>query len=245
VWADDDDKNKGLRADPFVFVGKAGDCGPGYPAGSRIVTSAWLGGMGLPDNGGSNVGTVPNDNPNKNDPHRGLLLNKNGTTADCSSAGARITGVKGMPVDATFTLGYDYRNGGHCGAGAPRFNVVAKPPSGPNTSHFVGGCGNDNEAIPAPQDPAQWTRVRHINNAADAEFFPPIAPGSTIVSITLIYDEGTDTPSASDPQGVGLAVVDNIFINGKTITNGQGVADGPNGNGNGNGNGHGNDDDDD
>jgi hypothetical protein len=31
------------------------------------------------------------------------------------------------------------------------------------------------------------------------------------VSITLIYDEGTDTASDQDLNGVGLAVVDNIF----------------------------------
>jgi len=40
--ADDDDR---LRAVPFVFVGKAGDCGP--VPGSNIVTSAWLRGMGM------------------------------------------------------------------------------------------------------------------------------------------------------------------------------------------------------
>src|SRR2546428_12260850 len=42
-----------LRAVPFVFIGKADDCGAGT-FGSHIVTSAWLGGMGLPDNGGDN-----------------------------------------------------------------------------------------------------------------------------------------------------------------------------------------------
>ena len=78
----------GLRAVPFEFVGAAGECAPGYPAGSRIVTARWLKGMGLPDNGGQNVGTNPADNPNKKDPHTGLLLSKNGTTADCSAAGA-------------------------------------------------------------------------------------------------------------------------------------------------------------
>jgi hypothetical protein len=82
-----DDPNGTLRAVPFVFVGRAGDCGPAL--GSRIVTSAWLGGMGLPDNGGTNVGD------NQSDPHFGLLLSKNGLTADCSSSGARIEGVGG------------------------------------------------------------------------------------------------------------------------------------------------------
>src|SRR6185312_4887935 len=52
----DDDHGRGprLKADPFVFVGRAGDCGAGFAAGSNIVTAAWLGGMGLPDNAGQN-----------------------------------------------------------------------------------------------------------------------------------------------------------------------------------------------
>ena len=94
------------RAVPFVFIGTAAQCGG--VAGSHIVTSAWLGGMGLPDNGG------PNGDPaTANDPHRGVLLNKNGPTTDCSSAGLIITNVPKVITD----LDFDYRNGTHCGAG--------------------------------------------------------------------------------------------------------------------------------
>jgi hypothetical protein len=222
---DSDGDNGRLRAEPFVFVGRAGDCGPGYAAGSQIVTAAWLGGMGLPDNGGQNSGANPTDNPNKNDPHLGLLLSKNGPTPDCSSSGARITGVRGMQAGPTFELGFDYRNGGHCGAGAPRFNVTVR--SGPQkteTFHFVGGCANS-APVAAEQDPAQWTRVRFTA----AQQFPPIPAGSKIQSISILYDEGTDTPSTNatsqEPSGVGLAVIDNIFINGRFIRGGRGIAE--------------------
>jgi len=219
--ADDDDR---LRAVPFVFVGKAGDCGP--VPGSNIVTSAWLRGMGLPDNGQSNTTLVDvatgTASPSRKDPHTGLLLNKNGPTADCSSAGARIRGAEGLRVGplphAAFVLGFDYRNSTHCGAGSPRFNVRVR---GSDTTHFVGGCANG-VAGPAPQDPAEWTRVRFANIAAAA--FPPIPADSTIESITLIVDEGTDAPSLEDPRGVGLSVVDNIFVNGRTIRSGTGIA---------------------
>jgi len=215
----------GLRAVPFVFVGAANDCGNGSPAGNNIVTSAWLRGMGLPDNGGPNVGAPQTAFiDTRNDPHRGLLLSKNGPTTDCSSAGARILGVGGMLVTATkpLVLGFDYRNAGHCGAGAPRFNVVARPMTGPDTFHFVGGCANGTPT-PALQDPAQWTRVR-FDTSDPAQSFPIIPPGSRIRSITLIYDEGTDAPSPQDPNGVGLAVVDNIAVNDRLITRGTGIA---------------------
>jgi len=208
------------EAVPFVFIGTAADCSPS-PPGSHIVTSAWLEGMGLPDNGGD--AALNGVAATANDPHRGLLLSKNGPTPDCSSAGARITGVTGMPVGPTFALGFDYRNGGHCGAGATRFNVVVTPPAGPNTFHFVGGCSNDSTPTPAPQDPAEWTRVR-FETSNPAEAFPVIPPGSTIVSISLLHDEGTDTPTVQSPNGVGLAVLDNIFINGQFIRSGRLVA---------------------
>ncbi len=71
-----------------------------------------------------------------------------------------------------------------------------------------------------------------------AESFPVIPIGSKIVSISILYDEGTDT-ATNDSHGVGLAVIDNIFINGQVITSGPGRG------GNGNGKHHNNDDKDD
>ena len=204
-----------LRAVPSVFVGTAPGCAPA-PAGSNIVTSAWLLGMGLPDNGSSNV--TPSTPPNR-DPHRGLLLSKNGATADCAAAQARILGVAGLVVMPGFQLGFDYRHGGHCSGGGPRFNVSWRDGNTDGFS-FVGGCGN---AAPAPagQDPAEWATVTFVNPAG---YFPPIPPGARIRSIELILDEGTDASSADDTLGVGLAVVDNINVNGKLITRGTGIA---------------------
>ena len=201
------DNDNQLQAVPFTFVGTAAQCGG--MAGSRIVTAAWLGGMGLPDNGGQNA-TSPGD------PHSGLLLNKNGPTPDCSSAGARITGVSGMIVTATTALGFDYRLGGHCGAGAPRFNVDTDKGS------FFVGCANAPQS-PAPQDPAQWMRTRSVLATCGVECFPSAIPvGAKIGSISIVFDEGTDTAN-SDTLGVGLAVIDNIFVNGQVITSGPRV----------------------
>lgn len=197
---------KGLNVHPVSFVGKAGDCGPGYAAGSNIVTSAWLDGMGLPDNGGVNVNIAnPADNPNKEDDHSGLLLSKNGPTPDCSAAGADVHGVKGITLTE---IGFDIRNGTHCGAGAPRFNVQAT-----DGFHFLGGCANATAAT-APQDP-EWTRIR-IDPTNPSQAFPPIASGATVQSISIIFDEGTDAG-----PGAGLAVIDNIDINGILIVSGD------------------------
>jgi hypothetical protein len=57
-----------------------------------------------------------------------------------------------------------------------------------------------------------WTRLRW--NVAGA--VPPIIDASGVVrSITIIFDEGQDTPSAGPPgpeRGSGLAVLDNIRV---------------------------------
>jgi hypothetical protein len=47
--------------------------------------------------------------------------------------------------------------------------------------------------------------------------------------LSIIYDEGTDTPTLEDPRGVGLAVIDNIDVGGRLIRSGRGIADGING----------------
>src|SRR5712671_3208274 len=98
---------------PFSFVGTAAQCNP-FPAGNKLITSVWLNGAGLPDNGTAN--------PGGGTPHQGLLVNKSGPTSDCSAAGASIVGF--VANGTLSALGFDYRLGGHCGAGAPRFNVT-------------------------------------------------------------------------------------------------------------------------
>ena len=217
-----DDEGR-LAATPFAFVGTEEQCGGN--AGSRIVTAAWLRGLGLPDSGELNT-TVDNlaTSPSKNDPHRGLLLSKNGPTADCSSAGVNIRGIE---RGSTLTeLGFDYRNGTHCGAGAPRFNITSTE----GFTYFA-GCAAATKT-PAPQDPLEWTRVRITT---PAQVFPAVAtappfvfgPGGTQVRrVSIVYDEGTDVSTVEDPRGVGLAVLDNIDVNGQLIERGGGTADG-------------------
>ena len=94
-------------------------------------------------------------------------------------------------------------------AGAPRFDVITSD----NVDHFV-GC-----ASPPPLQTAtglgflrlRWTAVQL------AAAFPPILPTDTVKSITIIFDEGQDVA----PDNFGLAVLDNIDINGTLIGQGD------------------------
>ncbi len=103
-------------------------------------------------------------------------------------------------------LGFDYRNDGHCGAGAPRFNVTL-----PDGTYFFFGCiYGAPHAAPA----SDWTRIRWKDGEGTvfpAGDYPWPGFGVAVVqSIAIVFDEGTDA-------GVGSVLLDNININGSLI----------------------------
>ena len=153
------------------------------PDDTDVAAAAWVTKEGLPDAGGSN---------------HALYLAKQAVTATNAAGGATIDGVQGIVTE----LGFDYRNDGHCGAGAPRFNVYTSS----NTYYFF-GCtyGAHTEVAPG------WTRVRFTN--ADAFPATPPFPGFGVVQVTaieIVFDEGTDV-------GPGFVYLDNINVNGVLI----------------------------
>jgi len=168
-----------FRAKPFEFD----------PDKTGIVEAAWVPNEGLPDAGNSN---------------HALFLAKDGPTTTNASSGAIIQGVAGIMLAE---LGFDVRTDGHCGAGAPRFNVTMSN----DGLHFVGcATGPVMGALTDPQGNT-WLRKRWNLAALALLAFPPITPLSgTVVSISIVFDEGTD-------QGVGFTHLDNIDINGVLI----------------------------
>ena len=196
------------------------------PGNTFLVQAEWLDGIGCPTNGRIAVpnadftgvsGTAPYSDTgcptgDTSDNHnQGLLLVKTGPTANFAAAQADINGVRGIHLTE---LGYDIRkprsvadlSGSQCGAGAPRFDVITSD----NVDHFV-GC-----VSPTPGTTAVglgWLRLRYNPLLA----FPPILPTDTVKSITIIFDEGQDVA----PWNFGLAVLDNIDINGTLIGRGD------------------------
>jgi len=194
------------------------------PAHTFLVQAQWLDGIGCPTNAGvsadgstitSHYTDAACTTGDSSDSHnQGLLLVKTGPTPNYAAAQADISGVSGIHLTE---LGYDLRkprsfadaSGSHCGAGAPRFDVITSD----NVDHFV-GC-----ASPPPlQTAAGVGFVRLRWTAAQlAAAFPPILPTDSVKSITIIFDEGQDT----GPDNFGLAVLDNIDINGTLVGQGD------------------------
>jgi hypothetical protein len=200
------------------------------PLKTRLVQGTWVAGIGCPTNirtGTVNTAgkVVPGDP--YTDPAcaegpadhqvRGLLLAKTGPTSNVASALARISGVKGLMLSE---LGYDIRKpdaaadprGSHCGAGAPRFNIRTAD----GTLYFL-GC---NSPPGVATSGTGWLRLRWGAGGGALNAFGPGGltdiSGMTIKSITIVFDEGQDT----GPDNFGMAVLDNIDVNGRLIGRG-------------------------
>jgi hypothetical protein len=219
-----------LSDPPGTF--KAVRAGQFDPARTNLVQGAWLSAIGCPTKGffapyNPVTNSAGPDQPytdtacltgDANDQRNmGLLLVKTGPTENFAAATAELTNVKGMTISE---LGYDIRKAGasgasplgsHCGAGAPRFDIVTTD----GVVHFL-GCNSPPGVVAATS--TGWVRLRW--GAAElATAFPPLLPGNTVRRIVIIFDEGTD--ASGGPDSFGAAILDNIDVNGTLVGHGD------------------------
>jgi hypothetical protein len=231
AWTDvhEDDDYDPITVVPFEFD----------PERTRLVRARWLRGTGCPTGATVFIDDPttplvfdpkpmpysdpacttgdPKDSPGRNE---GLLLVKTGPTGNNAASGADLKGLKGITLTE---LGYDIRKpglavdarGSHCGAGAPRFNVVT-------TDGFFGvGCNSPPATSASNGIGGHWLRLRWgaagcvpgFRNFTTLECIT-----GSVKSIAIVFDEGDDT----GPENIGLAVLDNIDVNGQIVGRGPG-----------------------
>jgi hypothetical protein len=197
------------------------------PQRTHLVQATWVAGLGCPTNAktaDADAQGHPVPGARYTDPActvgdtrdhrvRGLVLAKTGPTSNYASATARIDDVKNIHLTE---LGYDIRKpmdsvdprGSHCGAGAPRFNVRTSDGQlwfiGCNSPPGVQTVGNG------------WIRLRwggSVPLMAYPQLGGPLTDisGMKVKSMEIVFDEGQDT----GPDNFGMAVLDNIDVNGK------------------------------
>jgi hypothetical protein len=198
------------------------------PMKTFLVQAAWLDGLGCPTGAKISLDgttTTPYTDAacptgDATDTHnQGLLLAKTGPTGNYASATANLTGVKGLAITE---LGYDLRKpaaaadprGSHCGAGAPRFDIVTTD----GTLYFI-GCNSPVATVTGVG--VGWLRLRWggtvpLMGYTQGGVLTNIT-GKTVTSIDIVFDEGQDTL----PDSFGLAVLDNIDVNGTLVGAGQ------------------------
>lgn len=138
--------------------------------------SAWKAGEGLADSAGSK--------------NQALYFQKMTATPTVAAGVAVFKGVEGFPTSALSDFEFWWRTDGHCGAGAPRFNIRIQP----TFTQFV-GC----QAM-VPGDTAPGPH----GTTFEQRIFPAgaILP-STVVSLSIVFDEGNDV-------GQGFVYLDDI-----------------------------------
>jgi hypothetical protein len=140
-----------------------------------------------------------------------LYFQKMTTTATFAAAIAIIEGLEGMPASAltasvTSGLSWEHRIDGHCGAGAPRWNVGVTGPTGQRRTVFL-GCA---AAAKSPGSAPGWIRDSYPGPAIEAQIiaqtgFPSLV-GVTLRGLAIVYDEGID---CCPP---GFVFLDNITV---------------------------------
>jgi hypothetical protein len=200
------------QAKPFIYD----------PGKTHLVQGTWLDGIGCPT--GATLALYPSGTAHftaggcpTGDPsdktNQGLLLVKTGPSFNNASAGAVLTNVKGVTLT---DIGYDLRKpgapgdpaGSHCGAGAARFNVTT------SDGFWFVGCNSPAATVTASGD--GWMRLRWTPGYKDGSVLSTIT--GTVKSISIVFDEGQEV----GPDNFGVAIIDNIDINGVLV--GQGKA---------------------
>jgi hypothetical protein len=134
-----------------------------------------------------------------------IVLAKNCTTATNAAAGVDIISpLEGQSVSGLTELNFDYQNGGHCGAGAPRFNVIVD-----GNTYFLGCAGGLQTDLGNG-----WTHVEFGPAELTAAGIP--ATG-TLEDLLIIFDEGTDTQTGGTIGTAGKVVIDNVSVNGEVV----------------------------
>jgi hypothetical protein len=143
-------------------------------------------------------------------------------TATFAAGVALIKGFEGQAPSALTGLAWKHRVDGHCGAGAPRWNIGLKDNSGTEFVAFLGCYEAGHAAVPAN---AQWCEdffgptdiAAHVSAAAAAA--GANAADLKIRYLAILFDEGTDNPipqppgCPAGPSTPGFVFLDDITVN--------------------------------
>jgi hypothetical protein len=138
---------------------------------------------------------------------------------------AVITGVEGTPLSDLTGLSWWHREDGHCGAGAPRWNVVVQDTSGGRHTVFLGCIAAQHDETGVTTNGFGWCKDTQPSPATTIAGSAGKPVGDlTIESLAIVFDEGTDTlnppPAGCAQQGEapGFVYLDNIAVKvGSTV----------------------------
>jgi hypothetical protein len=155
---------------------------------------------------------TPDDTGNAN---QALYFQKMTTTPTVAAGVAVVTGVEGLPASELTGLSWWHREDGHCGAGAPRWNIGVKDTSG-NTHTVFLGCNAAQHAEAGSFSGHGWCMDTLPEGTIQSALGPNAA---TITGLAIVFDEGNDTanppPAPCNQETLapgGFVYLDNIEV---------------------------------
>jgi hypothetical protein len=135
--------------------------------------------------------------PSTKDPSsQGLVLTRNPSSGKAPISGAVLKGAAGSQLTQ---LSFDLRNDSECSAKAPQIVIVT-------TDEVIHRASCASGTV-QPLKVAGWQRVS-FDPANVKQLTPAVAPGATVKTVAVVMDQ---------PIGSGMAVLDNINLNGRYI----------------------------
>jgi hypothetical protein len=205
------------------------------PARTHLVNGAWLMGIGCPTD--AKVADYPATSPTRtySDPaclvgdskdkrNEGLLLAKTGPTSNNAEPFAELKNLKGVPITE---LGYDLRKtgsttdlrGSTCSVEAPMFQLQTKA----GDVYYI-GCQSpppDTQVAGDGYLRLRWGGAAPLMAYKNGSVLTDIT-GMKFDKVFIVFQDGYGAGTA-DPSNFGLAVLDNIDVNGVLV--GEGPTD--------------------
>ncbi|HET9743360.1 MAG TPA: hypothetical protein VFQ00_11475 [Terriglobales bacterium] len=173
--------------------------------------AAWKAQQGEPD-------TTGNAN-------QALYFQKMTVTGSFAAGVAVIKGVAGAAASELAGLAWDHREDGHCGAGAPRWNLALQDGSGHQYTVFLGCYAAQHMETNVITNGFGWCRdTQSVPAAITSQTGVTDLSTLTITGLAILFDEGNDTanppPAPCAQQGLagGFVFLDNIEVDFNGVT---------------------------
>ncbi len=209
------------------------------PANTKMASTRWINGIGCPTN--QPYAPYSSANPNKasqtyTDPacptgdsrdhqNQGLLMNKVGPDDNNAASQVQLQNLKGQTLEE---LGFDLRkvdglsspNGSQCDEQAPAFDITTTD----GHEYFI-PCNSGTVVSGGTGGSSAWERIRWGGGNGPIPAFDesngytpvPDITGVTVKAAYLVYYSGSDQA----PTYSGLAILDNIDVNGALVGQGD------------------------
>jgi hypothetical protein len=177
-----------------------------HPAGFGTMSySSWKAHQGTPDSQGN--------------ADQALYFQKMTSTATVAAGVAVINGLEGLPADELTGLSWWHREDGHCGGGAPRWNIGVQDSTGHQYTVFLGCAAAQHTETGVTTNGHGWCQDTQSSPAAAIAAQTQQDPADlTITGLEIVFDEGNDVPNAppapcgQDSFAGGFVYLDNIDV---------------------------------